>query len=894
MSHFFSLTARQYGVAVMSAATAFLLTKILEPVISPTVFMLFYPAALVSALYGGIVPAIVTCILSVLACQYAFIEPVNSFAIADSIAAFRLFGFAVTSLLVSCISAALRTARQRLESNLHKLQLSEERLWSANQQITEILESTTDGFIALDQNWQFTYLNRRAEQFFGRERSELMGQRIWDVFPRAANSETYQQFYRAISEKTAVAYETNTIDATDRWFEVHAYPVTKGLAAYFQEISDRKQAEIDLQNSEQRFRQLAENIHEVFWMSDPRNSQMLYVSPAYETIWGRSCQSLYDSPISWIESVHPDDREQVLAAATRLRSGERNFDEEYRIVRPNGEIRWIRARTSYIRDELNEIYRVVGIAEDISNRKCIEAALRKTEQRFRIAQELSLDAFTILQSIRDETGKITDFEINYVNPKAAEIINYSIHELIGKRLLDVLPDTKASGLFDRYVEVAETGKPHDIEVYYDQDKIQEWFRNMTIKVDDGIAVSFYSISDRKQAEAEREQLLAREQAARQEAETANQVKDQFLAVLSHELRSPLNPILGWASLLRSRKFDALATDRALATIERNAKLQAQLIDDLLDVSRILRGKMTLDMQPVDLVSTIQSAIETVRLAAEAKSIQIETDYDPEVGQVLGDTGRLQQVVWNLLSNAVKFTSTEGKIHISLSREEMNAKIQVRDTGKGISADFLPYVFDYFRQADGSTTRQFGGLGLGLAIVRHITELHGGTVQVHSDGEEKGSSFVVTLPLMVVAIPAPPPATVLPSQVDLQGIQVLIVDDEADIRDVIAFILEEYGAKPIVASSAAAAWQMWEQIHPDVLISDIGMPDMDGYTLIRNIRTLPKEKGGQIPAIALTAYAGEFNQQKAIEAGFHLHISKPVEPEHLAESVAHLLDRINYA
>jgi CheY-like chemotaxis protein len=354
-------------------------------------------------------------------------------------------------------------------------------------------------------------------------------------------------------------------------------------------------------------------------------------------------------------------------------------------------------------------------------------------------------------------------------------------------------------------------------------------------------------------------------------------------VVSHELRSPLNPILGWSKLLRSRQLDEEKTDRALEVIERNAQMQAQLINDLLDVSRILRGKLSLDTQTVDLVITIQAAMETVRLAAEAKSIQINTQFEPDVGQVAGDAGRLQQVVWNLLTNAVKFTSTGGRVDIRLERTGSQAQITITDTGKGIPPDFLPYVFEQFRQESSATTRRFGGLGLGLAIVRYLVELHGGTVQADSQGEGMGATFTVKLPLMPhqpITQPDPKPSEF---SLNLQGTRILVVDDDDSTREFLAFLLELHGANVTATATAGEALTTLTQFQPDVLLSDIGMPDVDGYMLMRQVRALPPKQGGNIPAIALTAYAGEIDYQQAMAAGFQRHITKPIEPEVLIQA-----------
>jgi PAS domain S-box-containing protein len=405
---------------------------------------------------------------------------------------------------------------------------------------------------------------------------------------------------------------------------------------------------------------------------------------------------------------------------------------------------------------------------------------------------------------------------------------------------------------------------------------------------------------------DRARLYESEGQARAQAEAANRIKDEFLAVLSHELRTPLNPILGWTRLLRRGNLDSGKTAAALETIERNAQLQAQLIEDLLDISRILQGKLSFNSTPINLQTILTSAIETVRLAAEAKNIQIQTQLEPTVGDVLGDAARLQQIVWNLLTNAIKFTPAGGRVEVKLSladeepgthdtelmTKDKLAQIQVRDTGKGIKPEFIPYVFDTFRQADSSITRTFGGLGLGLAIVRHLVELHGGTVKAESSGEGQGATFTVILPLLTrnTDVNIEQKDTLSPNAhtLPLAGLCILAVDDELDNLELVQFILEQAGAKVICVTSATDALQQLNESKPDVLIADIGMPQIDGYKLIREIRQLSPEQGGQIRAIALTAYAGEINQQQALAAGFQMYLPKPVDPETLVQTIEQLL------
>ncbi|MEH1814800.1 MAG: ATP-binding protein [Nostoc sp.] len=374
-----------------------------------------------------------------------------------------------------------------------------------------------------------------------------------------------------------------------------------------------------------------------------------------------------------------------------------------------------------------------------------------------------------------------------------------------------------------------------------------------------------------------------------QAQEANRIKEEFLAIVSHELRTPLNSMLGWVQVIRTRKWDEATTSKALETIERNAKLQRKLIEDILDVSRIVQGLIRLNIRKVDLVPIIQAAIEVVHPTSEIKDIQVEFNLDSSVGQVMGDAERLQQVVWNLLSNAVKFTPNGGRVEVHLEQVNSNVQITVSDTGKGISADFLPYIFERFRQADSTTTRVDNGLGLGLAIVLHLVEMHSGTVSAFSEGEGRGAKFTVLLPLV-----EPQPEQLIKEskvKVDnlsiLNGLQILVVDDNADTRELIAFILEQSGGRVRAVSSVGEALEALERLKPDVLVSDIGMPDEDGYSLIRKVRAQESEQGEKILAVALTAFARDEEHRLALQAGFQVHVSKPIEPEELVKVVANL-------
>jgi PAS domain S-box-containing protein len=408
------------------------------------------------------------------------------------------------------------------------------------------------------------------------------------------------------------------------------------------------------------------------------------------------------------------------------------------------------------------------------------------------------------------------------------------------------------------------------------------------------------VTERKQAEAERERLLGAERAARQTAEEANRMKDEFLAVLSHELRSPLNAIVGYTNLMRGGRHRPEETPRVLEIISRNARAQQQLIEDLLDVSRAITGKMGLNLGPVEPEMIVQKTLDAVRPAAAAKQIALDATFDPALGVISGDADRLQQAVWNLLSNAVKFTPTGGRVTARLARVDHYVEIAVSDTGKGIKPEYLPHVFDRFSQEDYSTTRRYGGLGLGLSIVRHITELHGGTVHAASDGEGRGATFTIRLPLTAGQTAQPRTKTSheaagfkpRKAESELDGARVLVVDDDEDTRQLLKQIMENHGAAVTTAASAAEALEVIDAAPPDALVADIGMPGEDGYSLMRKIRELPPDRGGGVPALALTAYARPEDRARAMTAGFQRYVTKPIEPDELAAVIANLTRRLD--
>ncbi len=705
--------------------------------------------------------------------------------------------------------------------------------------------------------------------------------------------------------------------------------------------NERKQAEAALRQSEQRFRLMADAVPQIVWITDAQG-QVQFFNKQWSDYTGVPYEPTTAAEVA-ASFVHPDDGARTMEAFNEARRSGGVFSVEHRIRSAAGTYRWFLVRADPYRDQqTGEIVRWFGASVDIHDRKQAEAEreqlLANERQYANQLQELTTAALAInsalsveevLQVITNQAASIigthqsvTSLTINQNWVQAINTI-YLSEKYAAWRDYNELTD--GSGIYAcvchlnrpmRMTQAELEAHPHWKGFGRAADKhppLRGWLAAPLVGRDRQ-NIGLIQLSDKYEGEftpsdesilmqlaqmasvavenarlyKAEQQARAAAEASREEAQAANRVKDEFLAVLSHELRSPLNPILGWSKLLQSRKLDETKIVQALSTIERNAKLQSELIEDLLDVSRILQGKLSLNVAPVNLASIIRAAIETVRLAAEAKSIQVEASLAPDVGLVSGDSTRLQQVIWNLLSNAVKFTPPGGQVNIRLERLDSCAQITVSDTGQGIAPDFLPYVFDYFRQANAATTRKFGGLGLGLAIVRHLVELHGGTVRADSPGEGQGATFVVRLPLMPTPLKANQDEQSPEQSLDLNGIKILVVDDETDTRELVVFLLEQQGAQVTAASSAHEALLALTQAKPDVLLSDIGMPDMDGYMLIQQVRTLAPEQGGQIPAIALTAYAGETNQQQVIAAGFQKHISKPIEPEVLVQAIAQLV------
>jgi len=563
---------------------------------------------------------------------------------------------------------------------------------------------------------------------------------------------------------------------------------------------------------------------------------------------------------------------------------------------PYAETGVFESRYSPLLDEQNNVTGVIAVIGDISARKQAEEATRRLE-------------FHVESSPLAVVEWDSDFRVSRWSASAEGLFGWKAEDVLGKHVNEwrfvFTDDVDAVALVtNRQREGVEVQGVTRNRNYTREGSILycEWY-NSVLHDERGKLVSVLSlvldVTARQRAEEERAALLLRERDARQHAEEADRLKDEFLATLSHELRTPLTSILGWASMIRNGEVEGSNATRAIETIERNARSQARLIDDLLDVSRIITGNLRLDLHPLNLAPIVEAALDALRPTADVKGMKLQTRFEPGQCLVKGDPNRLRQVIWNLLSNAIKFTPRHGSVSIDLTCVESTARLTVSDTGDGISPEFLPYVFDRFRQAEGSISRKQGGLGLGLAVARHLVELHGGTIRAESDGVGKGAVFSVDLPLAQERRdPARAEERIREVErrrrgmgaVRLDGVHVLLVEDDDDSRKLLGTMLKRYGARVTSTKSAAEALAAFEGELPDVLISDIGMPDQDGYELMRKLRALPPERGGKTPAIALTGYASRKDRDRAINSGYQQHMAKPIEQADMIKAIAALVGR----
>jgi PAS domain S-box-containing protein len=880
----------RYGAAILLVLAATAITWALQSEQARTPFAFYFIALVVATLYGGRGPGILAIALSASLSTYFILPPRFSFAVGRE-GLIQLGVFFFVALVISSITERARRAESRAR-------LSEDSL-----RIT--LESIGDAVIATDERGRVTYMNHVAQSLTGWKLSDAKGKELAEVF-RIINEHSRAMVEspvdKVLREGAVVGLANHTMlvsrDGREIPIDDSGAPIkdeegnTTGVVLVFHDITERRQSE----DAVLKLAAIVESTDDAIFGK---------TLAGVITSWNRGAQKLYGyapeeaigQPVSLL--VPPDRPDEVHGILNRLKAGE--HIEHFETVRrkKSGEQIQVSLTISPTKNEAGEITGASTIARDITERKGMERALRQSEERFAKAFASSPLALTITSL---QTGRLLE-----VNETFTQLSGYTREEAVGHTTLELGLWSRPADREEELAAIAREGRLHNIEYRFRMRDGRELVGMLSAEqIEIGgqpcALTVIQDVTEKKRAEAERERLLTLEREARIEAEEANRLKDEFLATLSHELRTPLTAMLGWTRMLRMRQLDEHTSAHALETIERNVRVQTQLIEDLLDVSRIITGKLRLDTRPVELLPVIESAINSIQPAAEAKEITLERAIDPTASPVLGDPARLQQVVWNLLSNAVKFTPKSGRIRVRLERLESYAAFTVTDSGIGISRDFLPFVFDRFRQADSSSTRSHGGLGLGLAIVRHLVELHGGTVAVESDGAQRGSSFTVKLPLVAVNIRRQERGLeagadgkgiggiVLECPPQLEGVRVLVVDDEADARQLLALVLGECEAVVETAASVSEALEAIRRLSPDLLISDIGMPDEDGYELVRRLRADEDPRLKELPAVALTAYASENDRARALEAGFQIHLAKPVDPATLISAVEQLVKK----
>jgi PAS domain S-box-containing protein len=789
------------------------------------------------------------------------------------------------------------------------LKLGEERL-------RRVTEATQDAIWEIDLKTNEVWWSERARPLFGQTPGDLRIE-VEDWYTRihpddvARVRDKFEKFMRSDDDNWSDQYRFRRADGSyvyidDRGSKFRDESGTpRHVAGAMADITERRKAEIAIRESEERFSKAFLASPDCLVISRIEDGMILEINESFASLAGYQRDELLGKctlPLGLY--ADPRDRQRMVAL---LKEQHYVRDFEFPMRTRSGEIRLMRFSAEPL--ELHGEHCWLTIGHDITERKKAEEALRRSEEEAR-RQLAHIEA---IYATAPAGLCFVDTELRYqsINERLAQINGKPVKEHIGRTLREANGD-KADTLEPLYRRVIDTGKPVlDVEISLPAPggEIQHFLVSYyPVKNSEGrvlgVNVVVVEITERKRIEETLERLLRQEKASREAAEAASQMKDDFLATVSHELRTPLTAILGWTSLLLNGPLPASQTPHALEVIARSAKSQSELIADILDMSRIVAGRLKLDVRPIELDNVFQSAIDVIRPSAQAKRIALVVEVAGRRQTVLGDAGRLQQVIWNLLSNAVKFTSEGGHIEARLDFGAEKAEITITDSGIGIEPQFLPYLFERFRQADSSSTRRYGGLGLGLAIVRNVIEMHGGNVFAASSGKGQGSTFKITLPLMAAAeaprtkVPVfgskavPAAAVTAPAEKVnvLDHVRVLLVEDDPDTLDLLKVVLNNSGADVATAASAQEAIDKFDHWRPDVLVSDLAMPEQDGYELIREVRSRGPEQGGDTPAVALTAYARSEDRRRALTSGFQMHLAKPVAPTELIAALASLSKR----
>lgn len=826
--------------------------------------------------------------------------------------------------------------------------------------LTAIIESADDAIISATLDGIITSWNKGAERLYGYRPEEVIGKSVSLLHPHDRGGQD-PDIARLSSGERVEHYETVRLRKDGSLVEISltVSPIISpegqivGVSKIARDITDRKRAQRALDESADRLSLALEaaNLGDWSWNADTNvvtlseNAARMFGIPAGPHMTWTQMREL----------LHLEDQERARVGVERALNDHSDYNIEYRVNLPDNSERWISAKGRGQYGEDGQILGMLGVVQDITEDKLNEETMRDQTEAlsalYEVGQIISaeLDLHKLVQAVTDAATELIEarFGSFFYNVPHEKGGSYMLYTLAGapREAFAHFPMPRATDLFGptfrgegvvRIADVTVDPRYGKNSPYYGMPKghlpVTSYLAVPVISrsgevlgglffghPDPGVfserdelmvtglaAQSAVAMDNARLYEAAENARAQAERAAREnellyrQAEESSRLKEEFLGTISHELRTPLNAILGWARMLRTGQLDNGNAEKALETIERNARAQAQLIDDLLDVSRIITGKLRMDVRPSDPNAFIEAAIEALRPAAEAKGVRIQKIMDTGVVSVAGDPIRLQQVVWNLLSNAIKFTPRGGRVQVRLERVNSHIEIVISDTGQGIDPEFLPHVFDRFRQADQAASRHHGGMGLGLAIVRHLVELHGGSVQAESAGKGQGATFTVRLPVAPVYRVDPDEGRVHPTARDLlpdadcsdrlDKVKILVVDDEPDTRELLRVGLGRCGAEVFLAGSAAEAFESINSEIPDILISDIGMPGEDGYEMIRRLRTLPPDLGGKVPAIALTAYARVEDRMQALRSGYQMHVPKPVELAELVAVAASLLRR----
>ncbi len=812
--------------------------------------------------------------------------------------------------------------------------------------LSALIESADDAIISKTLEGIITSWNAGAQRIFGYTADEVIGKPVTILIPPDHEDEEPAILARLRAGKRIEHYETIRVRKDGRLIDISltVSPIKGpngtiiGASKIARDISEQREARRALKEASEHLKLASTAARLGDWSWDAKTDVVTLSETAAEILGVPSAKI---TRTQMRELLSEEDREATRIAIDKALAEQTDYDVEYRIRRPDNSEAWVSSKGRGLYDQDGSIIGMLGLVQDISIRKLNEEMLREQAEALRTLNEVGktisaeLDLHNTVQAVTDAATELTgarfgSFFYNVLNDEGA---SYMLFTLAGvpREAFTHFPMPRATDLFGATFRGEGVVRIDDVKLdpRYGKNSPYYGMPDGHLPVTSYLAVPVVSRSGEvlgglffghpepgifterdeiivsglasqaavamdnarlyeaaKKARAEAEQAAAANERLYKQAEESSRLKEEFLATISHELRTPLSAILGWTRMLRLGQLSPENSVKALDTIERNARAQAQLVDDLLDVSRIITGKLRMDVRPADPNSFIDAAVESVRPAAEAKGLRIQKVVDTGPISIPGDPVRLQQVVWNLLSNAIKFTPRGGRVQIRSERVNSHLEIVVSDTGQGIAPEFLPHVFDRFRQADQKTSRQHGGMGLGLAIVRHLVELHGGTVFADSEGEGKGATFTVMLPITPLYQVDASGGRVHPGARDLlpahdatdrlDGLRILAVDDEADTRELLKQGLEYLGAKVKVVGTAAEAIDSLRESVPDILISDIGMPGTDGYHLIKQVRALPSDRGGRVPAIALTAYTRVEDRLQALRAGYDMHVPKPVE------------------